>query len=74
MNGITTNSLIYQSLENLLIQKNPSSRFQQIKDREAKDLLDQQQQQQSLQTSQQTIQEKTRVSSSVKSTSKIFYY
>ena len=64
-------SPIYQSLESLLLIKNPSVRFQQIREREAKELLEQQQ---SLQVSQQTIIEKPRTSSSVKSTSSIMRF
>lgn len=75
MNDISTRSLEYQSLENLLIQKNPSNRFQQIKDRETKELFDQQ----SIQTSQQlqpilpekstNISEKSRTNTNTKTTS-----
>lgn len=66
MNGISVKSSIYQLLESLLVQKNPSTRIQQIKEHEAKELLDQQQ---STQAPQQTIPEKQRASSSVRSTS-----
>ena len=61
-------SPLYQELQNLLLQKSPVTRFQQIREREAKELLDQQQ---SIQMSQQTIVEKPRTSSSVKSSSSI---
>jgi hypothetical protein len=67
MNDIPTKSPIYQSLEALLMQKSPSIRFQQFKEREAKELLDQQQQQQPIQPPQQIIPEKTRAASTVKS-------
>jgi hypothetical protein len=38
MSEISTKSIEYQSLETLLMQKNPSIRFQQLKEREAKEL------------------------------------
>ncbi len=60
MNDIPIKSSIYQSLEALLLQKNPSVRFQQIKEHEAKEFLDQQ--------SIQVIPEKTRIASSIKPT------
>lgn len=65
MNEISYKSAVYLALESLLLQKNPMIRFQQIKEREAKDLYDQQ----PIQISQPSIPEKTRVSSSVKSSS-----
>jgi hypothetical protein len=65
MNDISIKSPIYQSLETILLQKNPTTRFQQIKEREAKDLYDQQ----TIQVSQPIIPEKTRITSSVKSLS-----
>jgi hypothetical protein len=65
MNDISIKSPIYQSLEALLLQKNPTIRFQQIKEREAKDLLDQQ----PVQVSQPILPEKTRLPSTVKPTS-----
>jgi len=61
MNDIPIKSPIYQSLEAVLLQKNPSVRFQQIKEHEAKEFLDQQ--------SIQVIPEKTRIASSIKPTS-----
>jgi hypothetical protein len=66
MNDISVKSPIYQSLETLLLQKSPLIRFQQIKEREAKELYDQQ----PIQITQQTVtDQKTRVTSSVKSLS-----
>ncbi len=62
MNDISNKSPIYQTLENLLLQKSPTNRFQQIKEREAKELLDQQ----TISVSQPIIPDKTRVTSSVK--------
>ena len=62
MNDINTKSLIYQTLQNLLRQKSPMTRFQQIKDREAKDLHEQQ----TGPPLPAVVTEKTRVSSSVK--------
>ncbi len=62
MNDISNKSPIYQTLENLLLQKSPTNRFQQIKEREAKELLDQQ----TISASQPIIPDKTRVASSVK--------
>ncbi|CAF0913854.1 unnamed protein product [Adineta ricciae] len=66
MSDISTKSAEYQSLEAILSQKNPTTRFQQYKEREAKEL----QETQSVQQSQQlypvapekpaTITEKTR--------------
>jgi hypothetical protein len=68
MSDISIKSPIYQSLQALLFQKNPSIRFQQFKEREAKELLDQQQ---PVQVPQQSIPEKQpekiRAASSVKS-------
>ncbi|CAF3653656.1 unnamed protein product [Adineta steineri] len=74
MNDISIKSSDYQSLETILTQKNPSTRFQQFKERETKELLDQQ----STQSSQQlqpsvpdkttNISEKTRAGTILKST------
>ncbi|CAF4330519.1 unnamed protein product, partial [Adineta steineri] len=74
MNDISIKSPDYQSLETILTQKNPSTRFQQFKERETKELLDQQ----STQSSQQlqpsvpdkttNISEKTRAGAILKST------
>ncbi|CAF1194477.1 unnamed protein product [Rotaria sordida] len=66
MNGISVKSSIYQSLETLLTQKNPLIRLQQIKEREAKELLEQQQ---ASQVSQPIIPEKPRAASSIRSLS-----
>lgn len=66
MNDVLTKSSVYRSLETMLIQRNPLTRLQRIKEHEAKELLEQQQ---SIQLSQQTIPEKIRASSSTKSTS-----
>ncbi|CAF2496601.1 unnamed protein product [Rotaria sp. Silwood2] len=66
MNDISVKSSIYQSLEILLRQKNPLIRLQHIKEREAKELLDQQQ---SSQVSQPIIPEKPRATSSIRSIS-----
>jgi len=68
MNDISIKSPNYQLLESLLLQKNPTIRFQQIKEREAKELYDQQ----PIQVSQPTITEKIRVASSVKSISSFY--
>jgi len=59
MNDISRKSPEYQSLETLLIQKNPLIRFQQVKERENKELLDPQ-------LIQSSLTEKTRTSSSMK--------
>ncbi|CAM4814448.1 unnamed protein product [Rotaria magnacalcarata] len=67
MNDVSTKSAIYRSLETLLTQKNPSTRLQRIKERDAKELMDQQHQ--TIQVSQHIIPEKARASSSTKSTS-----
>ncbi|CAM2720587.1 unnamed protein product [Rotaria socialis] len=67
MNDVSTKSANYRSLETLLTQRNPSTRLQRIKDRDAKELMDQQHQ--TIQVSQQIVPEKTRASSSTKSTS-----
>ncbi|CAF3483376.1 unnamed protein product [Rotaria sp. Silwood1] len=74
MNDISTKSPEYQSLEALLAQKSPLFRFQQFREREAKELFDLQ----SIQPSQQlqqpipekttNVSEKTRVPSSAKPT------
>ncbi|CAF1247122.1 unnamed protein product [Rotaria sordida] len=74
MNDISTKSSEYQSLETLLAQKNPLYRFQQLREREAKELLDlqlippSQQLQQSISEKTTNISEKTRIPSSAKST------
>jgi hypothetical protein len=68
MNDISIKSPNYQLLETLLLQKNPTIRFQQIKEREARELYDQQ----PVQVPQPTIPEKTRISSSVKSLSSFY--
>jgi len=68
MNDISIKSPNYQLLETLLLQKNPTIRFQQIKEREARELYDQQ----PVQVLQPTIPEKTRISSSVKSLSSFY--
>jgi len=65
MNDISTKSSAYQTLENLLLQKSPTTRFQQIKEREAKDLHDQQ----SIPVAQPIVPEKNRTTSNVKPTS-----
>jgi hypothetical protein len=72
MNDISTKSHEYQLLETSLIQKNPSNRFQQIRERESKELLDSQ----LFQPSQPTMldksistSEKTRAGSSLKTSS-----
>lgn len=65
MNDLSTKSPIYQTLENLLLQKSPTARFQQIKDREAKELHDQQ----PISVPQPIVPEKTRSTSNVKPTS-----
>lgn len=67
MSDIPNKSAAYQTLESLLLQKSPITRFQQIKDREAKDLHEQQ----TVPVLPPVATEKTRVSSSVKSSSKI---
>ena len=67
MIDISNKSVAYQTLESLLLQKSPITRFQQIKDREAKDLHEQQ----TAPVPRPASTEKTRVSSSVKSSSKI---
>jgi len=67
MHGIQTKSSTYQSLENLLNQKNPLNRIQHIKERDAKDLFDQQ----PSQASQQTLADKPRPTASVKSLSSL---
>jgi len=59
MNDISRKSPEYQSLETLLLQKNPSIRFQQIKERENKELLDPQ-------LIQSSLTDKTRIGSSIK--------
>ncbi len=59
MNDISRKSLEYQSLETLLLQKNPSIRFQQVKERENKELLDPQ-------LIQSSLTDKTRIGSSMK--------
>jgi hypothetical protein len=59
MNDISRKSPEYQALETLLIQKNPSIRFQQVKERENKELLDPQ-------LIQSSLTEKTRTGSSMK--------
>ncbi|CAF3487993.1 unnamed protein product [Rotaria sp. Silwood1] len=66
MKDISVKSSIYQSLETLLFHKNPLIRLQQIKEREAKELLEQQQ---STQVSQPIIPEKPRATSSIRSIS-----
>jgi hypothetical protein len=68
MSDIPTKSPVYQTLENLLLQKSPTARFQQIKDREAKDLHDQQ----SVSGAQPVIPDKSRSTSNVKPTSKFY--
>ncbi|UJR20602.1 hypothetical protein I4U23_023727 [Adineta vaga] len=65
MEDIPKSSPAYQSLELLLFQKNPSYRFQQIKEYENKLLLDQQQQQQQQQPV-PSASEKTRAGSSLR--------
>lgn len=71
MNEISTKSREYQSLETLLIQKNPSIRFQQYRERELKELLETQ----SLaatQTLQPTVAEKpTNTNEKVRSSSSL---
>ena len=67
MIDISNKSIAYQTLESLLLQKSPITRFQQIKDREAKDLHEQQ----TGPVPPPASSEKIRVSSSVKSSSKI---
>lgn len=62
MTDISNKSPTYQTLQNLLTQKSPITRFQQIKDREAKELYEQQ----NPPLPPTVTTEKTRVSSSVK--------
>jgi hypothetical protein len=72
MNDISIKSIEYQSLETLLIQKNPVNRLQQIKDRDAKELLDPQLFQpvpQTMLDKSISTSEKMRAGSSLKSTS-----
>ena len=75
MNDISTESSEYQSLETLLMQKHPSNRFQQFKERETKEMLDWQATQPTSQIQPTVpdkvvhVPEKTRTSSSLKSTS-----
>ena len=66
MNDLSTKSPVYQTLQNLLLQKSPITRFQQIKEREAKELLEQQ----SIPVPTPIIPEKARSTSNVKGTSK----
>jgi UDP-3-O-[3-hydroxymyristoyl] glucosamine N-acyltransferase len=75
MDDISTKSSEYQSLETLLIQKSPPVRFQQVRERESKELFDAQtihptqQLQPSLPEKATNISEKTRIGSSVKTIS-----
>lgn len=68
MDDISTKSVEYQSLETLLMQKSPSARFQQLKERETKELLDAQSNQ-SLSDKTANNSDKMRVGSSVKTAS-----
>ena len=65
MNAISIKSPIYQSVEKILLQKSPTLRFQQVKDRETKDISEPP----PIHLSQPTIPEKTRTTSSAKSSS-----
>jgi hypothetical protein len=69
MNDISSKSSEYQSLESLLVQKSPSVRFQQIRERDNKELLDAQPIQQTLLEKGLNIPDKTRAGSSIKSLS-----
>jgi hypothetical protein len=75
MNDISTKSVEYQTLESLLIQKNPSIRFQQFKEREAKELLDSTAQQLQATLSEKTSNalERARAGSSLKMTGEFNY-